>query len=265
MGENVFHQAIVRRPGANFADGLTTVDFGAPNLELVVEQWEAYCVALRRCGLVLTELGADLKHPDSTFVEDAAVLTEHGAMLTRPGAASRLGEVAAIAPVVRGFYPEAAEILEPGTLDGGDICEAGRHFFLGISLRTNEYGAKQLAAHLAKEGFTSSLVDVRGMTSILHLKSGISYIGPGPAGEATLVVMEEMADWPAFADYDLLRVPEEESYAANCVRVNDRVLVAEGYPQTTEELRRRGFDPLVLDMSEFRKMDGGLSCLSLRF
>jgi len=176
-----------------------------------------------------------------------------------------LGEVAAIAATVRGFYPEAAEIQAPGTLDGGDICEAGSHFFLGVSKRTNEEGARQLAEHLAKEGFTSSLADVREMTSILHLKSGISYIGPGPAGEETLVVMEEMADWPAFAGYDLLRVSEEESYGANCVRVNDRVLVAEGYPRMTEELVRRGYDPLVLDMSEFRKMDGGLSCLSLRF
>jgi len=236
-----------------------------PEFDKALAQWEVYCSALESCGLVLTRLEQDMAHPDSTFVEDAAVLTEEGAMLTRPGAVSRLGEVAAIAATVRGFYPEAVEVREPGTLDGGDICEAGRHFFLGISKRTNEEGARQLADHLAKEGFTSSLVDVREMTSILHLKSGISYIGPGPAGEETLVVMEEMADWAEFAGYDLLRVSVEESYGANCVRVNDRVLVAEGYPRMTEELVRRGYDPLVLDMSEFRKMDGGLSCLSLRF
>ena len=261
----MFRNAIVRVPGSNFADGLTTVDFGVPEYAKALQQWEAYCAALESCGLILTRLEADLRHPDSTFVEDAAVVTPHGAMLTRPGAASRLGEVEAIAAMVRGFYPEAAQIGVPGTLDGGDICEAGRHFFFGLSHRTNEEGARQLAEHLRKEGYTSSCVDVRGMTSILHLKSGISYIGPGPAGEGTLVVMEEMADWPEFAAYDLLRVSPEESYAANCVRVNDRVLVAAGYPQMTEELTRRGYDPLVLEMSEFRKMDGGLSCLSLRF
>jgi dimethylargininase len=265
----VFTRAIVRVPGSNFADGLTTVDFGVPEFGRVLEQWEAYCRALEGCGLALTRLEADLRHPDSTFVEDAAVLTERGAMLTRPGAASRLGEVAAIAPVVRSFYPMAAEIAAPGTLDGGDICECpfgtSGHFFLGLSHRTNEEGARQLAEHLAKEGFTSSYVDVRGMTSILHLKSGISYVGPGPGGEKTLVVMEEMAGWPEFAGFDLLVVSPEESYAANCVRVNDRVLVATGYPRMTEELRRRGYDPLELEMSEFRKMDGGLSCLSLRF
>jgi dimethylargininase len=98
------------------------------------------------------------------------------------------------------------------------------------------------------------------MAGILHLKSGISYIG-----DNTLVVMEEMADNPQFRNFNLLRVTAAESYAANCVRVNDRVLVADGYPLVRDELAGRGFNPLVLDMSEFQKMDGGLSCLSLRF
>jgi len=261
----LFTNAIVREPGKNFAEGLTSVNLGVPEFEKVMEQWRAYCMALQDCGLTLTWLDADLRYPDSTFVEDTAVVTPHDAMLTLPGAASRLGEVNVIADAVRRFYPEAARIAAPGTLDGGDICEAGKHFFLGLSHRTNEEGARQLAEHLRREGYTSSYVDVRGMTSILHLKSGISYIGPGPAGEETLVVMEEMADWPEFAGYDLQRVSAEESYGANCVRVNNRVLVAEGFSKLTEELMRRGFDPLVLDMSEFRKMDGGLSCLSLRF
>jgi dimethylargininase len=256
----LFTNAIVRVPGHNFANGLTSVDFGTPKYDLVLRQWEAYCLALEECGLTITRLEADLDFPDSTFVEDAAVLTPDGAMLTRPGAASRLGEVAAIADAVRRFYPAATQIEAPGTLDGGDICEAGSHVFLGISQRTNAEGARQLAEHLTKEGYSSSCVDVREMTSILHLKSGISYIG-----DNTLVVMEEMADWTAFAGYDLLRVSVQESYAANCVRVNDRVLVATGYPEMAGELVGRGFDPLDLDMSEFRKMDGGLSCLSLRF
>jgi dimethylargininase len=261
----LFTQAIVRKPGNNFENGLTTVDFGIPDHALTLRQWEAYCAALIECGLTLTTLEADLRYPDSTFVEDAAILTPHQAVLTRPGAGSRSGEVEAIAPTIRHFYPMAAQLTAPGTLDGGDICEAGTHFFLGLSHRTNEEGARQLAGHLAREGYTVSTVDVRHMTSILHLKSGISYIGPGPSGENTLVVMEEMADWPAFAGFDLLRVAESESYGANCVRVNDRVLIATGHPQLADELRRRGYDPLELDMSEFRKMDGGLSCLSLRF
>jgi len=256
----LFKHAIVRLPGSNFAEGLTTVDLGAPQYARVIEQHSAYCQALRECGLALTMLEADLRHPDSTFVEDAAVLTPHGAILTRPGAASREGEVDAIKPAIASFYPVMLQIDAPGTLDGGDICEACDHFFLGLSHRTNEAGAEQLATHLASQGYTSSTVDVREMTSILHLKSGISYIG-----ENTLVVMEEMAVNPAFIGYDLVKVSIEESYGANCVRVNDRVLVAKGFPKLTGELIARGFNPLPLDMSEFQKMDGGLSCLSLRF
>jgi dimethylargininase len=163
-------------------------------------------------------------------------------------------------PVLRGFFPVTLETEPPGTVDGGDICEAEDRFFLGLSLRTNEEGARQLAAHLAAMGYSSTVVDVRSMSSILHLKSGVSYIG-----DNTLVVMEEMAGWDAFAGFELISVATEENYGANCVRVNDQVLVAAGNPRLTAELEARGFRPLVLDMSEFQKMDGGLSCLSLRF
>ena len=256
----MFRNAIVRIPGSNFAQGLTTVDLGVPCYENVVRQHACYSKALQECGLTTTTLEADPRYPDSTFVEDTAILTPRGAILTRPGAASREGEVAAIRETISSFFPALLEIDAPGTLDGGDICEAEDHFFLGLSHRTDEEGARQLAVHLASQGYTSSVIDVRGMTSILHLKSGVSYIG-----DNTVVVMEEMADDELFRSYELIRVNLEESYAANCVRVNDRVLVAAGYPRLTSELVERGFHPMVLDMSEFQKMDGGLSCLSLRF
>ena len=256
----LFSRAIVRIPGSNFDAGLTSAEFGAPVFDLVLEQHQRYCDALVECGLELTTLEADLRFPDSTFVEDTAILAAHGAVLTRPGAASREGEVDAIRPAILGFFPNPLSIEAPGTVDGGDICEAGDHFFIGLSHRTNEEGARQLAAHLASFGYTSSTIDVRPMTSILHLKSGIAYIG-----DKTIVVMEEMAGYDQFQGFELIRVSADESYAANCVRVNDRVLVAAGFPRLAEVLGARGFDPLALDMSEFRKMDGGLSCLSLRF
>jgi dimethylargininase len=256
----LFTQAIVRIPGSNFDAGLTTVALGRPEYDLVLVQHARYCEALADCGLELITLEADARFPDSTFVEDTAILTPRGAILTRPGTLSREGEVEAIRAAVERFYPETMLIEAPGTVDGGDICEAEDRFLIGLSHRTNEEGARQLATHLGGLGYTSSTVDVRGMTSILHLKSGISYIG-----DNTLVVMEEMAGNEALRGYELIRVDEDESYAANCVRVNDRVLVAAGFPRLTEALRTRGFDSLVLDMSEFRKMDGGLSCLSLRF
>jgi len=256
----VFKHAIVRTPGSNFSQGLTTVQLGVPCFDQVLQQHARYCEALRACGLSLTTLDADLDHPDSTFVEDTAILTPHSAILARPGAGSRQGEVDAIQHAIRSFFPALPQIEAPGTLDGGDICEADDHFFLGLSQRTNEEGVRQLAAHLARDGYSSSVVDVQGMQSILHLKSGISYLG-----NRTLVVMEEMAANPLFHGYELIRVAKTESYAANCVRVNDRVLVPAGYPLLLADLVRHGFHPLELEMTEFQKMDGGLSCLSLRF
>jgi dimethylargininase len=256
----LFRHAIVRLPAPNFADGLTTVDLGVPRFELALEQHAQYCSALAECGLTVISLEAESQFPDSTFVEDTAVLTPRAAILMRPGALSRRGEVDAIRPALLQYFPAPLAIEEPGTVDGGDICETENHFFIGLSHRTNEEGARQLAAHLASFGYTSSTVDVRPMTSILHLKSGISYIE-----DNTLVVMEEMADSEQFQRFSRIRVSAEESYAANCVRINNRVLIAAGFPHMTSELRSRGFDPLVLEMSEFQKMDGGLSCLSLRF
>jgi dimethylargininase len=256
----LFKHGLVRTPGSNFDAGLTTVSLGRPELEKVLEQHARYCAALEECGLELTVLEADLGYPDSTFVEDTAVITERGAILMRLGAESRAGEAEAIRPALERFYLGMPAIEAPGTVDGGDICEAGEHFFLGLSHRTNEEGARQLAEHLAALEYTSSTIDVRHMTTILHLKSGIAFLG-----ENTLVVMKEMAGNPEFSGFELIRVTEEESYAANCVRVNDRVLVAGGFPGVAGALRDRGFKPLALDMSEFRKMDGGLSCLSLRF
>lgn len=256
----MFRYAIVRQPVDNFAEGLTTAKLGEPDVPLALVQHEAYCRALESCGLELVRLTVDHQHPDSTFVEDTAVLTSRSAILTRPGAASRLGEVASIREVVGRFYSTLHGIAAPGSLDGGDVCEAGAHFFIGLSYRTNQEGAQQLSRWLAADGFTSSTVDIRNMSSILHLKSGIACLN-----NRDLVVMEELAGREEFVDYDLIRVTAEETYACNCVLVNGRVLMPAGFPRLQEDLARRGYLPLPLEMSEFRKMDGGLSCLSLRF
>ena len=236
------------------------MDLGRPAIAGTLAQHEAYCQALERCGLTLTRLAADPRHPDSTFVEDTAVVAPGFAVLTRPGATSRQGEVEEIRPAVEQFFPSPLEIIAPGTLDGGDICEAGRHFFIGVSLRTNGEGARQLTRFLDSAGFTSSIVDVRRTRGILHLKSGVVALD-----ERTLVAIDALAGHDAFRGYDVIRVNEDEAYAANCVRVNDHVLIADGFPRLAGSLAWRGFDLVPLAMSEFRKMDGGLSCLSLRF
>ena len=150
----------------------------------------------------------------------------------------------------------------------GDICQAGRYFFCGLSERTNEAGAKQLARFLREFGYTSILIDIKtdGETgaaateSLLHLKSGIAYLG-----DNRLVTVASMAGRKEFAGYDLVLVDQAETYAANCIRVNNHVLIADGYPHFAAKLRDLGYQTIALDMSEFQKMDGGLSCLSLRF
>jgi dimethylargininase len=252
--------AIVCPPSPNFSEGLTTVDLGKPVYARAVEQHEAYCAALRQCGLALVSLEVDERYPDSTFVEDTAVLTERCAVLTCPGASSRIGEVASIRSILARFYSELLSIRAPGTLDGGDVCEAGNHFFIGISQRTNETGAQQLTDLLASFGYTASFVDIRGLSRILHLKSALAYLG-----DNRLVVAQPLANRAEFRGYDLVGVDVGEEYAANCLRVNNRVLVAGGYPLFERRLQERGYETIALDMSEFQKMDGGLSCLSLRF
>ena len=245
-----FAHALVRPPASTFADGLTTAGLGSPDLPLALAQHEAYVKALEGCGLSVTRLPADDRFPDSTFVEDTAVLARGLAVLCRPGAPSRSGEVEAIRTAIEA----------PGTVDGGDVCEAGDHVFVGISERTNEAGARQLAAHLATRGLGTTLVDVRGIPGLLHLKSGIAWLG-----ERTLALARPFAGRPEFAGWDVLDVPAGEEYAANAVLVNGRVLLASGYPRFETALRALGLRTVALDMSEFRKLDGGMSCLSLRF
>jgi dimethylargininase len=160
----------------------------------------------------LIRLPPDDRHPDSTFVEDAAIVTSRGAVITRPGAPSRLGETIEITNELVKHFSELNTIVAPGTLDGGDVCEAGDHFFIGISQRTNEAGANQLAEILNTFGFSSSLIDIRGLSNILHLKSGMAWLG-----DKRLVVIEALSRRKEFSRYELVRVNSVEEYAANCV------------------------------------------------
>jgi dimethylargininase len=255
-----FTRALVRPPADTFAAGITSSSLGPPDLAVALQQHEAYCRALERLGLSLVRLAPDPDFPDSTFVEDAAIVTTRGASLTRPGVPSRAGEVAAIGAVLGEWFPDAAEITAPGTLDGGDVCEAGRHFFIGLSERTNPEGAAQLAEWLARQRFGSSLIDIRAMPALLHLKTGLSWLG-----ERRLLAIGEIAGHEALSGWEIVRVPEGEEYAANCIRVNDALLVARGFPATGALLGGLGYDAVPLDVLEYRKMDGGLSCLSLRW
>jgi dimethylargininase len=255
-----FTRALVRPPPPTFAAGISSWPGSPPYLALALEQHQAYCRALAGLGLALVALPPDANFADSTFVEDTAIVTSRGAILTRPGAASRTGEVASVEAPLREWFPELGRITAPGTLDGGDVCEVGQSYFIGISTRTNEQGASQLARWLATEGFISSLIDIRGIAGLLHLKTGLSWLGG-----RRLLAVAALAEHDALREWEVVRVPDGEDYAANCLLVNGKLLVADGFPGASALLSGLGYDLTSLAMSEFQKMDGGLSCLSVRW
>jgi dimethylargininase len=260
-GENLmFSKAIVRRPGMNFSDGITSAGLGKPDVDKAIAQHQSYVAALETCGLQVTVLQADHRFPDGVFVEDVAVLTEKCAILTHPGAPSRQGEEELILPALQPHFGQIHRIQPPGTLDGGDVCQAGNLFFIGISERTNESGALQLASHLSDYGYSSTLIDCRMIHGLLHLKTGLAYLG-----DQTFAQAPALQGHTAFSKYRLIRVNAQEAYAANSIRVNDHVVIPAGFPAYEASLKKAGFTTIAVEMSEFQKMDGGLSCLSLRF
>ena len=253
----MFKNAIVRKPCPEMIDGLTSVSLGRPDFLKAMEQHSLYVEALRSCGLNVKVLEADSQFPDSVFVEDVALCTSECAIVTNPGAPSRNGEKIKIRPVLESFYTQVESIKSPGSLDAGDVMMVGKHFYIGISQRTNTQGAEQLIAFLGRYGMTGTLVPLKEM---LHLKSGLSYLEPN-----LLLITGEFINHSAFADFQKIEVDPDESYAANSLWVNSSVLVPAGFPKTRKKIEQAGYRTKVLDVSEFRKLDGGLSCLSLRF
>lgn len=252
----MFTRAIARSVPTSIARGITSAKLGEPDYEKAREQHARYVGALEACGLKVVVLDADDEFPDSVFVEDTAVVTDRCAVVARPGAESRRGEVRAVEPMLSDLYGNVERIEAPGTLDGGDVLQVGDHFYVGLTQRTNEEGARQLSGILRRHGFDSSLVSLR---RFLHLKTGVSYLGGDD-----LLVAGELAENDAFGGFDRIQAPPHEGYCANCIRVNDRVLIPAGYELTKAKLCGRGYEVIELEMSEFRKLDGGLSCLSLR-
>lgn len=256
----MFQHVIVKRPCAAMVNGITDhPELGAPDYQKALQQHDAYIETLRGCGVDVTVLPADEAYPDSCFVEDPAILTEQCAVITRPGALSRRGETAAIEQAVAKFYPaeKIFHITAPGTIEGGDVMRAGDIFYVGRSARTNEEGIRQLTAILAPYGYQVVAVP---LSEVLHLKTGVAYLEGN-----TMLVSGEFLTKPAFAQYTKLEVPESEAYAANCIWVNGTVIVPEGYPTVLAAIQNAGYKTVSCDTSEYRKIDGGLSCLSLRF
>ena len=256
----MFQNVIVRRPCRAMVEGITSnPQLGKPDYEKALQQHDTYIDALKSCGVNVTVLPADERYPDSCFVEDPAVITRKCAIITNPGAESRNGEKDEIIGAIREFFPEdkIEYIVSPGTLEGGDVMMVGDHFYVGRSARTNEEGIRQFIEILNKHGLTGSEVP---LSEVLHLKTGVNYLENN-----NMLVSGEFVEKPDFAKYNRIEIPEEEAYAANCIWVNGTVIVPMGFPAVEAAVRNAGYPVILVDTSEYRKLDGGLSCLSLRF
>ena len=253
MTQAITH-ALVRRPGENFCDGETSADLGRPDLAATLAQHDAYVRALEVAGATVTVLPADPDYPDGVFVEDTAVVLERCAVITNPGAASRQGEERAVEAVLADRFA-IRRIESPGTLEGGDVMRIGDRLFVGRSARTNEQGVAQLAEIAAEHGYQTTVVPVR---DVLHLKTAVTAVD-----DRTLIAAGEMVACEALAGFQIVPLTGADSYFANTLRVNDMLLTAQGFTAAGDRLRSLGLTPTELAMSEFRKMDGGLTCLSL--
>lgn len=253
----MFTRAIVREPSKSMIDGLTTAGLGRPDYVKACKQHSEYVNALDSCGLDVRILEANEEFPDSTFIEDVTLLTKNCAIITNPGAPSRKGEIRYMEELLKNYYSDIYKINDPGTVEAGDIMMVGNHFYIGISARTNIEGARQIIRLLQDHGMTASIVE---LNEVLHLKTGVSYLENNK-----LLACGEFISKPEFQGFDIIEVDKDEAYAANCIWVNDTVFVPKYYPKTKKIIEDEGYRVLELDMSEFRKIDGGLSCLSLRF
>lgn len=252
-----FKNAIVKIPSKSFINGLTQANLGIPDYEKAILQHEAYVTSLKDCNLDVHILEADENFPDSTFVEDTALLTPRCAIITNPGAPSRRDEIINMKEVLKQYYSKIEEIQSPGTIEAGDIMMVKDHFYIGLSERTNIEGAEQIIKVLNKYDLTGSVIEVK---EGLHLKSSMAYLE-----NDNLLATSEFSHHEELRKFNILEIPEEENYAANCIWINDRVIIPKGFPKTKQIVIERGYSILEIDVSEFRKLDGGLSCLSLRF
>ncbi|AHD01784.1 arginine deiminase family protein [Leisingera methylohalidivorans] len=253
-----FSRAITRRPASTIANGLRAEDIGNPDLDSMLAAHAAYVAALRSTGAEVIELEPLDAFPDAQFVEDTALCLPQGAILMRPGAPSRLGEVAEMAPTLRGCYENVREIKSPGHIEGGDILVTGSEILVGRSDRTDAAGVAELAAIAAEWGH--SLREVFTPEGVLHFKTDCSLMDA-----ETILSTKRLDASGCFEGYRVLHVAEGEEAAANAIRFNNLVLMAAGFPRTAEVLSKAGYEIVEIDNTDCAKLDGGMSCLSLRF
>ncbi len=252
-----FTHAITRRPAASITDGLRAVDTGTPDLARMQAHHADYIAALRSTGAVVIELDALDAYPDSVFVEDTALCLPQGAIIMHPGAPSRLGEAAEMAPHLAALYDRVATITD-GHIEGGDSLVTGQEVLVGRSARTDATGIAAFRSIVSDWGHT--LREVFTPPGVLHFKTDCSLLD----GD-TILATPRLAASGCFDGYRIIHTAEGEEAAANAIRFNDLVIMAAGFPATRDRLRAAGYRVQEIGNSECAKLDGGMSCLSLRF
>lgn len=253
-----FDRAIVRKPSRAVIDGLRAVDTGTPDYALMCSHHDDYIDALRSAGLEVTELPALDAYPDACFVEDTAICLPEGAILMRPGAPSREGEVDEVAPVLRDMFASVRSLDGGGLIEGGDILISDREILVGRSARTDAAGIAGLRRLAADWDY--SVREVETPADVLHFKTDCSLLD-----ENSILSTARLAATGCFADYRVIETAPGEEAAANTIRVNDLVIMPSGFPETAGRLRAAGYQLREVGNSECAKIDGGMSCLSLRF
>lgn len=252
----MFNHAITRRPGPEMVNGITSANLGKPDFGLALKQHDIYCRTLADLGLAVTVLDAEPGYPDCCFVEDTAIVCRDVAVLTPLGAPSRQGEQLTIEPELAKHKP-VVRILPPALIEGGDVLMVGKTFYVGLSDRTNNEGAMALADAVRAHGYETEVI---ACCPSLHFKTDVNYIGNN-----TILVSPCCNEMEQLSGFDKVIVEDDEAYARNCLYINGTVIVPAGFPNTLAQVQATGVDTVVIDVSEFRKLDGGLTCLSLRF
>lgn len=250
-----YTHAIVCSPGKSYKNAISSNDENKNiDIEKAQFQHQEYCKILEKIGLKLVKLPTNENYPDSCFVQDPCVVFGNTALITKQKATSRNGEGKAIQKVIKLF--KDIQIMDgQATMDGGDAMVTSSKVFIGVSDRTNLEGISQYKKLFSKEGLPEVIPVL--VEKCLHLMTGVTYIGKNT------VVLSKLVDESYFKGFKKIYVLDKEEYATNCLSINDYVIMPKGYPKVKKQIQKNGFQVIEIDISEFKKADGGVTCLSL--
>ena len=253
-----FTRAVTRKPSTSIVNGLRAADIGTPDLEQMVKDHEHYVAILRETGAEVVELPALEAYPDAVFVEDTALCLPEGAVMMRPGAPTRAGEVDGMSSVLRDIYNVVLDMSGQGSIEGGDILTTSREILVGRSARTDAAGVAEVQGLLDQWGY--SVREVFTPEGVLHFKTDCSLLDA-----ETILSTKRLDASGCFEGYNVIHTAEGEEAAANSIRFNQFVIMPAGFPKTAEKLCAAGYVVREVNNTECAKLDGGMSCLSLRF